>query len=783
VFEHVSFLRAHFKRVHMMATVDDSSEETESSDGSPSLSDSSSEESDNAKPLAASVFRRGPLQLVHITSPTPGGHPLSPPVPVDVHAWLYRAMLRTSGNSALAAAVDDAFEDAPLTCSPSDVWAAGETMAILLLQSGFFAAAVFRLVPRKGLLGGSEAEAGLAVEPQAVLHKRFHRYTTRRKQGGSQSAHDASRGGPAKSAGAQLRRAGEVHLQEDINGLLGDETAWAPALRGCRRIFFAAPRRGGQTLWDGRTLVKGDPRLHRVPMMTARPSLAEAVRIAETLVALRPADVAEVRGACAAAGAAAGVPRRAAERKPAAGRSRRGAAGAGAADDAAAASAPLTRAGSEQSNETPAAAGPAARGTPAGRAFVRFGAAEQSSDDGSSSESEGGGGLGERGVEAAVATRAQRQAKVPAAAKPASVGGGRAAPAAAPAAGHAAADEEEEEEAALAAASEAARAERRQLEGAAGEAGRLREAAADVEEQAAALAARVRVPFDTLSRAVGLADAVARLLAAEAAVLAALGRGPAAAAVAAAATGGSGASKRGGKGSRTAGVAAGGSEPVAVQLVAMARVCGELARLRDAVGTALALLAEGASASEALTAIGLEGLGAAALVAGSGMFVDWRTVQLTPTGGGGGVDGEGAPASAGRAKAKPGKAGKAGKGGKGKRGRGKGPGAAAPFTAGAAADSESEGDEGLRVALAASAAAADSPTTLRSGASLSVHATAAPLAVSLSPRELMRRAALSRLQSAMQQQSETGLLAPALAATAAAPSTSAGAPALPAPLR
>jgi hypothetical protein len=46
-----------------------------------------------------------------------------------------------------------------------------------------------------------------------VLHKRFARYTTRRKQGGSQSAHDAKKGTTAKSAGANLRRAGELHRE------------------------------------------------------------------------------------------------------------------------------------------------------------------------------------------------------------------------------------------------------------------------------------------------------------------------------------------------------------------------------------------------------------------------------------------------------------------------------------------------------------------------------------------------------------------------------------------
>ena len=53
-------------------------------------------------------------------------------------------------------------------------------------------------------------------ETEILLHKTFHRYTTRRKQGGSQGLNDAA-GKKAISAGAMLRRYGEQALR-DVRG-------------------------------------------------------------------------------------------------------------------------------------------------------------------------------------------------------------------------------------------------------------------------------------------------------------------------------------------------------------------------------------------------------------------------------------------------------------------------------------------------------------------------------------------------------------------------------------
>lgn len=42
------------------------------------------------------------------------------------------------------------------------------------------------------------------------MHKTFHSYTVRAKQGGSQSTQDRSKGGGSKSAGSNLRRHNEA---------------------------------------------------------------------------------------------------------------------------------------------------------------------------------------------------------------------------------------------------------------------------------------------------------------------------------------------------------------------------------------------------------------------------------------------------------------------------------------------------------------------------------------------------------------------------------------------
>lgn len=117
----------------------------------------------------------------------------------------------------------------------------GRKWAMFMVAGGHFAGAIAR-VSRPA----EEQEAPVPVsrkkppklKPETLVlrHKTFHRYTTRRKQGGSQSINDNAKGA-AISAGAVLRRYGEQALRDDIRNLLQD---WAEDIRDCERIWIRA---------------------------------------------------------------------------------------------------------------------------------------------------------------------------------------------------------------------------------------------------------------------------------------------------------------------------------------------------------------------------------------------------------------------------------------------------------------------------------------------------------------------------------------------------------------
>lgn len=135
--------------------------------------------------------------------------------------------------------------------------------AVLALRSGHFAGIVFR---------GQEQ----------VVHKTFHRYTQRAKQGGAQSSMDSS-GKKPKSAGAQLRRYGEQRLGEEIRELVADK--WAAELAACDIIFVSVSKRMKATLVGN----VGMPyvqlaKVRRLPFMVGKPTL-EAVKEAYLRIA------------------------------------------------------------------------------------------------------------------------------------------------------------------------------------------------------------------------------------------------------------------------------------------------------------------------------------------------------------------------------------------------------------------------------------------------------------------------------------------------------------------
>ena len=69
---------------------------------------------------------------------------------------------------------------------------------------------------------------------QILCSKTFRRYTSRRKQGGSQSTKDNESSGKIHSAGALIRRENEKKLRDEIQGLF---TNWKPHIDRCKLIF------------------------------------------------------------------------------------------------------------------------------------------------------------------------------------------------------------------------------------------------------------------------------------------------------------------------------------------------------------------------------------------------------------------------------------------------------------------------------------------------------------------------------------------------------------------
>ena len=116
----------------------------------------------------------------------------------------------------------------------------GRTWAMFMVAGGHFAGAIVKVGRSDEERKEEEEEAAIGrkkkakkpiLETEVLRHKTFHRYTSehfiknslcpvilisdlaRRKQGGSQSLNDNAKG-PAKSAGALLRRYGEQALRD-----------------------------------------------------------------------------------------------------------------------------------------------------------------------------------------------------------------------------------------------------------------------------------------------------------------------------------------------------------------------------------------------------------------------------------------------------------------------------------------------------------------------------------------------------------------------------------------
>jgi hypothetical protein len=154
---------------------------------------------------------------------------------------------------------------------------------LCMIGGGHFAAMVVSLVPeiRRGA-GGTEER-----HPVVLAHKTFHRYTTRRKQGGSQSTNDNAKGN-AHSVGSSIRRANEAALEAEVRGVLSD---WQLLIESAELLFIRATgstnRRTLLGPYDGQVLNSKDDRLRSIPFTTRRATQAELLRAFQELTRLK----------------------------------------------------------------------------------------------------------------------------------------------------------------------------------------------------------------------------------------------------------------------------------------------------------------------------------------------------------------------------------------------------------------------------------------------------------------------------------------------------------------
>ena len=180
----------------------------------------------------------------------------------------------------------------PLPSSPN-----GPSIFLCMIGGGHFAAMVVSLTPKVG------KKANGIEERQAIVlaHKTFHRYTTRRKQGGSQSANDSAKGA-AHSAGAGIRRYNEAALETEVRALLEE---WKSLINGCELLFVRATgttnRRTLFGPYENQVLRHNDSRNRSFPFSTRRATQAELMRAFVELTRMKVSQVDEAALAAAAA--------------------------------------------------------------------------------------------------------------------------------------------------------------------------------------------------------------------------------------------------------------------------------------------------------------------------------------------------------------------------------------------------------------------------------------------------------------------------------------------------
>ncbi|KAI8337712.1 hypothetical protein BC941DRAFT_426002 [Chlamydoabsidia padenii] len=195
---------------------------------------------------------------------------------VPYHLGIYRLLLESRKTATGAIEAVNQIQQS----TPSNKQSSPRIWTLLMMGGGHFAGAVIDVNQSKGMV-----EQQGSKQVNILTHKTFHRYTTRRKQGGSQSANDNGKG-KANSAGAQIRRYNEMALQQDIRELLDQ---WKKYIDQSEFVIIHAPSGNKKIIYgyDGAILQKDNPKICNVPFTTRRPTLSELRRVYLELTTLK----------------------------------------------------------------------------------------------------------------------------------------------------------------------------------------------------------------------------------------------------------------------------------------------------------------------------------------------------------------------------------------------------------------------------------------------------------------------------------------------------------------
>lgn len=208
----------------------------------------------------------------------------SPSLPVEKAYGVYKCMLN-----------DDDLLGNPLGSLKGFSQLKTGRSALFMIGGGHFAGAIISHTPKNTRGNSSNTKQSLIEQSvQIIAHKTFHRYTTRRKQGGSQTASDNTRG-KATSAGSSIRRYNEQALIKEVRELLDQ---WQSHLSQCTSIFIRANGSSNRkTLvgYEGAVLRSDDKRLRTFPFTTKRATAGELTRAWVELTNLKIVDLPKVK--------------------------------------------------------------------------------------------------------------------------------------------------------------------------------------------------------------------------------------------------------------------------------------------------------------------------------------------------------------------------------------------------------------------------------------------------------------------------------------------------------